>query len=375
MNILPMQQHELRNRTDENIILIEVDTGAEIDERDMLKAEETGGEQGAGQSLPSLYRLHPAYKDYLWGGERLVTLFGKDSPYKITAESWELSAHKDGQSRICGGAMDGMLFGDFINRYGTEVVGWKGNTFDRFPILIKFIDAKNPLSVQIHPYDDYAFVHENEFGKNEMWYVMDAEPGAFLYCGFKRRVNREEVEQRIAENTIVEVLNRVPVKAGDVVFIPAGTIHAIGAGILICEIQQSSNSTYRVYDYDRRDANGNLRELHITKALDVMNFDEYHQTAYGLEMPVEEVTLEGKITTQQLCLCKYFQCSRHRVVGKENLYLDGASFLSVVFLLGKAELSCEEERMEAKAGDSFFVPAGRKVLHIEGDCEFIVTNI
>lgn len=371
ITIVPGQMHRLYNETDENTIVIEVDTGAEIDEQDMLH-DDTIPEK---QTLPALYQLQPAFKDYLWGGHRLVDQFHKNSPYDITAESWELSAHNAGQSRIATGPMRGMLFGDFVSHYGREVCGWKSSTFDRFPILIKFIDAAGPLSVQIHPYDDYAFVHEKEFGKNEMWYVMDAEPDAFLYCGFNRKVTKEEVEKRISDNTITEVLNRVSVKKGDCVFIPAGTIHAIGAGILICEIQQSSNSTYRVYDYDRRDANGNPRELHIQKALDVMNFNEYHQGAYGLEDADTQELETGTITTQQLCQCKYFRCEKYTVDGQTTIYMDDASFMSLVFLAGEAMIQCGEEQIRAKAGDSIFVAAGRKVVHITGQCEFIETNI
>ncbi len=377
INILPGQMHRIYNETDENVTIIEVDTGAEIDEEDMLHQDTLSklATEESKQILPSLYRLHPAFKDYLWGGQRLVELFGKDSPYEITAESWELSAHSAGQSQIVGGPLDGTAFGDFVARYGRQVCGWKSAAFDRFPILIKFIDALNPLSVQIHPYDDYAFVHEKEFGKNEMWYVMDAAPEAFLYCGFNRAVTRKEVEQRITDHTITEVLNKVPVQKGDCLFIPAGTIHAIGAGILICEIQQNSNSTYRVYDYDRRDAQGNTRELHIAKALDVMHFEEYHQGAYGLEPAVRMDMDDAVITTQQLCQCKYFQCEKYTVDGEALIYMEDASFVSLVFLSGSARVNCGDETMDVKAGDSIFVSAGRKVVHVIGECEFIETNI
>ena len=228
--------------------------------------------------------------------------------------------------------------------------------------MIKFIDASNPLSVQVHPFDDYAYVNENEFGKNEMWYVMDARPGAFLYCGFSKDISRQELERRIGDGTIEEVLNKVPVQTGDVVFIPAGTVHAIGAGILICEIQQNSNSTYRVYDYNRRDAEGNLRPLHIKKALDVISTAKYEAGSYGLMEP----ETSGTTVSQRLCLCKYFECTRYCLKDEVTLYLDDASFVSLVFLSGQAKIRCQEEIMDAAAGDSFFVSAGRKVLHVEG---------
>lgn len=368
VNILPTQMHRLYNDSDQNVTVIEVDTGVEIDERDMLHLDEMPVE---GQELPELYLLSPAYKDYLWGGQRLVTQFGKKSPYDITAESWELSAHKDGQSRIVGGALDGVWFGDFVRQYGAKVCGWKSRTFDRFPILIKFIDAAKPLSVQIHPDDDYAFVHEKEFGKNEMWYVMDAVEGAYLYCGFSRQVSEEEVRKRLSDNTITEVLNKVYVKKGDVIFIPAGTIHAIGAGILICEIQQNSNSTYRVYDYDRVDKEGKKRPLHVDKALDVMCFEPYEQGAFGLLEPQEK---DGNLV-QQLSLCKYFQCEKYQIRERQMLYVDEVSFVSLVILAGNGIISSGEESISFGAGDSIFVSAGRKVLHIEGTCELITTRI
>ncbi len=367
INILPKQLHRIYNDTSEDVIAIEVDTGDEINEQDMIRLEEDESRE----ELPNIYRLEPAYKDYLWGGNRLKELFQENTPYEVTAESWKLSAHPDGQSRILDGIHKGQLFGDFIKEYGAKVCGWKSQSFDRFPILIKFIDATNPLSVQVHPFDDYAFVNENEFGKNEMWYVMDAKPGAYLYCGFSKEVSKEEISRRIADNTIEEVLNKIEVKTGDVFFIPAGTIHAIGEGLLICEIQQNSNSTYRVYDYKRRDKEGNYRTLHIDKALDVLTTDVYHSDVYGLEEPVED----GTNIIQKLCLCKYFECTKYKVKEEVLLYFDDSSFNSIVFLSGTAKLTCQEEREDAKAGDSFFISAGRKVLHVEGDCEFILTNI
>lgn len=366
INILQNQKHRLFNDTDENVIAIEVDTGEEITEQDMVNVEAVTKIE-----LPNLYRVKPVFKDYLWGGQQLVELFHKNSPYDITAESWELSAHPDGQSYISGGCFDGMLFGDFINEYGTKVCGWKSSTFDRFPILVKFIDAKNALSIQVHPFDDYAFVNEFEFGKNEMWYIIDAKPGAHLYCGFSRKVSKEEIAERIQKNTIIEILNKMEVKTGDVIFIPAGTIHAIGAGLLICEIQQNSNSTYRVYDYERCDAKGNKRPLHIRKALDVISTDSYAINNYSFEKTEEDF---GTII-QKLCVCKYFESTKYNVKQKSSIYLDDSSFASLVFIKGAASIICQDEHMDAKAGDSFFISAGRKVVHVNGSCEFILTNI
>lgn len=369
-NILPGRSHRLKNNTDDIISVIEVDTGVLIDEADMI--HDLSDDEGACNNvLPNLFKLAPAFKDYLWGGNTLVESYGKNSPYDITAESWELSAHPDGSSVIVDGPLDGMTFEHFIQMHGDKVCGWKSKTFDRFPILIKFIDARNALSVQIHPDDDYAFANENEFGKNEMWYVMDCKPGSFLYCGLSREVSKEEIRERIENETLTEVLNQIDVKPGDVVFVPAGTIHAIGAGILICEIQQNSNCTYRMFDYGRRDKNGNLRELHIDKAMDVVNVEPYLPDTTGFGDDVV-----GENSTQRvLSRCKYFQVTDYKIPEHEIIQVDDSSFKSIVVLSGTCKIRCGEESFEAKAGDSFFVSAGRKRVHVEGNCEIVVTNI
>jgi mannose-6-phosphate isomerase len=214
-------------------------------------------------------KLSPTFKDYLWGGERLKNEFNKKCDMTPLAESWELSAHRDGQSVVIGGEYDGLSLTEYIERIGKEALGENSAKYDYFPLLIKLIDAKGDLSVQVHPSDEYALKNEGEYGKAEMWYILDCDEGACLYYGFSRTVSREEYADAIKEGRLCELLNRVPVKKGDVFFIPAGTVHAIGSGILICEIQQNSNTTYRVFDYNRRDKNGNLRPLHIEKALEV----------------------------------------------------------------------------------------------------------
>ena len=368
ISITPGQRHRLFNNADTNTVMIEVDTDSEIAEQDMLHPSESITVE---EKLPDAFRMEPAFKDYLWGGNRLVDIFHKNSPYDITAESWELSAHPDGQSVIADGPFAGMKFGEFVHRYGSLVCGWKSDTFDRFPVLIKFIDAKGALSIQIHPDDDYAFVNEGEFGKNEVWYVMDAEPGAFLYCGLNRDVDKDELERRIADNTLTEVLNRVDVHTGDVVFVPAGTIHAIGAGILICEIQQNSNCTYRMFDYGRRDKNGNLRELHVGKALDVVNTKAFTVNTKGYQEPVER---DG-YTQQLIVQCKYFQCNLYCVETEATIPVDDTSFKSIIVLSGEGGLRINDTTYDMHPGDSFFVTAGRKLIHVNGPCEIIVTNI
>ena len=311
-------------------------------------------------------------------------------------ESWELSAHPDGQSVIASGTFAGMYFGEFIEKYGEEVVCWKSSSLDRFPVLIKFIDAKNALSIQIHPDDDYALENENEFGKNEMWYEVDCEPGAYLYCGLKQDSSKEEIRERIENNTITEILNKIEVHKGDCVMVKAGTIHAIGAGILICEIQQNSNCTYRMYDYDRRDKFGNRRELHISKAIDVVDVKKYKPFVSGNSDVPEGAEL--------LVSCKYFECYKY-VLGESvytddssdkdicnnddgnsdivvkpatdriNISVDTMSFRSIIVIEGSGKITVGENEMDYRAGDSFFVTAGEKVVSVEGTRVIIVTKV
>lgn len=373
-NIEPNVMHLLRNDTDEDVILIEVDTGGEIDEWDMVHADEFGGtnhRQHEENQMPHLYKLKPTYKDYLWGGSKLKELYKKDTPYDITAESWELSAHQDGPSTIVGGEYDKVSFKDFIDKNKEIVCGWKSEVFDRFPILIKFIDATNPLSIQIHPEDDYAFVNEDEFGKNEVWYVLDCEDDAYLYLGLNRDSSEEEIRKKVKDKTITEILNKVYVKPGDVLFVPAGTIHAIGKGILICEIQQNSNSTYRLYDYDRRDKKGNLRELHMEKAMDVVDTKRFEINTEGESEVIKYARSEQKL----LCQCKYFEVKYYDIPKHEIIMVDDSSFKSIIVFEGECDIACGNELEKAKPGDSFFISAGRKRVHVTGKCKLVVTNI
>ena len=208
----------------------------------------------------AILKLKPACKDYLWGGRRLVEEFGIECDKKILAEAWMLSCHPDGSSTVGGETLT-----EYIARCGEKILGTNCRRFRDFPILIKFIDARENLSVQVHPPDEYALAHEGQLGKSEMWYVLDADENSFLYCGFKEKISREEFVARIKNNSLVEVLNAVPARRSDVIFIPAGTIHAVGKGVLLAEIQQNSNVSYRIYDYGRG------RPLHIAQALDVTN--------------------------------------------------------------------------------------------------------
>ncbi len=305
-------------------------------------------------------KLIPACKDYIWGGTRLKTEFGKVTELEKVAESWELSAHPDGPSTISDGEFKGLKLTEYIEKNGKECIGKNAAAFQFFPLLIKFIDAKDNLSVQVHPSDEYALENEGQYGKTEMWYVVDCDEGAFLYYGFNRSIDRKEFEERIKNNTLLEVLNRVDIKKGDVFFIESGTIHAIGEGALICEIQQNSNLTYRVYDYDRRDKNGNPRELHIEKAIKVTDLN-----------PPKKYITDGN----RLAWCKYFSVDKYRVFGSERIGITKDSFKSVIVTAGSGTLSLGDYSVSIKKGDSIFVPAQDGSFVVSGECDVIVSYV
>lgn len=304
--------------------------------------------------------LSPAFKDYLWGGTRLKEEFGKKSDLDIVAESWELSTHKDGQSIVASGDFAGMTLGEFVEK-NPSVLGENCKKFEFFPILIKFIDAKDNLSIQVHPDDEYALKNTGGYGKTEMWYILDCEEGASLYYGFKEEITKEQFKASIEDNTLLDYLNKVEVKKGDVYFIEAGTVHAIGKGIVICEIQQNSNTTYRVYDYDRRDAQGNARELHVEKALEV-----------SVTKPPMEYKQENE---NLLAKCKYFTVEKADVDGEMEFAIDETSFKSVIVTDGEGILALGDCEMQIKKGDSIFIPAQNGKFTVKGNCNIIISYV
>ena len=292
-------------------------------------------------------KLCPAFKDYLWGGNKLKEKYGKKTDITPCAESWELSFHKDGETTLeCGTPISKALARESLGKNATD--------FDNFPLLIKFIDARDDLSVQVHPSDEYALKNENSYGKTEMWYIVDAEDGAGIYLGFKEDVKKEDFLLAIKENRLTELLNFYPVKPGESYFIPSGTIHAIGKGCLICEIQQNSNLTYRVYDYGRRDKNGNTRELHVDKAVKVTRLEKHKkQNTCG----------------DFLGVSKYFTV--RKLSGNTKITVDDGSFASLTFVRGSGTVA----GVTAMQGETLFVPAGYGECVIKGDTEIIMTEV
>ena len=316
-------------------------------------------------------KLQASLKDYLWGGTRLKEEYGKETNLDKVAESWELSCHEAGQSVIVNGEAAGQTLSDWLAGQDRSVLGKNAERFEKFPLLIKLIDAKGDLSVQVHPDNEYALRVEGEPGKTEMWYIVDCEPGASLLYGFKEQISREEFERRIADNSLLDVCNRVPVHKGDVFFIDSGTLHAIGAGILLCEIQQSSNTTYRIYDYGRMGTDGQPRELHVAKALDVTK----------LERPVRDTKPQAKLDifacaeVELLASCEYFTTYHINLNGMCHLKAGANSFQCITVLGGSMELATAGGRVSIKKGESVFLPAGLGRYQLIGHGECILSEI
>ena len=306
----------------------------------------------------AILKLQPACKDYLWGGSKLREQYHVDSDLNPLAEAWVLSCHKDGPSVIVNGEDAGKTLPEYIEKHGRSVLGTNCEKFEDFPILTKFIDAKGNLSIQVHPSNEYALEHEGQYGKTEMWYILEAEPNAFLYYGFKHEISTEEYKERIENNTLTEVLNAVPVKKGDMFFIPAGTLHAICEGIVIAEVQQNSNVTYRVYDYGRVGADGQPRQLHVQQALAVTE----------CVPPRSDWDFEG-----HLVKCEYFTADVVDGEGKGSCGKD--SFTSFLVVEGEGVLHCGEESMKLAKGDSLFLPAGSGDWSIVGGAKVLVTQV
>ena len=316
-------------------------------------------------------KLIAPLKDYLWGGTRLRDEYGKETQLTKVAESWELACHRDGKSVIANGAAAGWTLSDWLAEAGTDALGMRAAKFPYFPLLIKLIDARDDLSVQVHPNDDYALRVEGEYGKTELWYVVDAAPGAELLYGFAHEISKEEFRRRIEDNTLLDVVRHVPVQKGDVFFIPAGTLHAIGKGILICEIQQNSNTTYRIYDYGRIGADGKPRDLHIEKALDVTSLAPVASRA---ECGIE-VDLFAGARARLLATCGYFTAYHLTVDGECALTVSEDSFQCLTVLSGNVQLRTETDELQVQKGESVFLPAGLGRCALKGVGELILSKI
>lgn len=319
-------------------------------------------------------KFKSVYKDYIWGGTNL-NKYKQDLPPTNIAESWEISCRPEGESIIENGIHKGMTLNQFIKTYprGTMGTELEERYVENFPLLIKLIDADKKLSVQVHPDDVYARASgDGEYGKNEMWYVLETKPGAKLVYGIKPGTTKEEFATAVKENKVEELLNYVDVFAGDTINIPAGVVHAIGEGILLAEIQQNSNLTYRVYDYNRVDEKGNKRELHIDKALDVIDFEVVNQTkkADGLKIKT------GDFATKTFLVANnYFSVEKYDVNGKVYENADGSKFYIYVVIDGECEINSKNSTERIKAGESVLVPAYTGYFTLKGRFKALKTYV
>ncbi|MDE6550775.1 MAG: class I mannose-6-phosphate isomerase [Clostridia bacterium] len=311
-------------------------------------------------------KLLPSVKDYVWGGTKLKSEWGKLSLSDTIAESWELSCHKDGQCIIAGGMYEGKTLAEVLDA-NPDYKGSRCDGFDFFPILIKLIDARSNLSIQVHPGDEYALAHEGQYGKTEMWYIVEADDGAGVYCGFKSGdMSKQEVVDILNHGKITDYLNFIKVSKGDVIFIPSGTVHAICGGLLICEIQQNSSLTYRLYDYDRVDKSGNKRQLHIDKAVDVIDYKSVCVKNSGVKSVGESV--------RELASCKYFDVNELSIKGSYCVDVTD-SFVSLTAVEGCGYIAYSDVRYEINKGETYFLPAGVGRVEIIGQLKLISAKI
>lgn len=297
--------------------------------------------------------LEPVFKDYLWGDSKLRWKYGKNCSFERISESWELSTHEEGVCGVSNGKHAGKLFSEYLQEEGPGILG-RSVTDGELPVLIKLIDTADTLSVQVHPDDAYARTNGGARGKTEFWYIMDCEEGAQLYYGVKEGVERDEFASRAREGTITDVLNLVDVHPGDAFFVPPGTVHAIGRGMTVAEVGTNCNITYRIYDFDRTDADGNPRDLHIDQAADV-----YRPGAPNLEW------VDGVID------CGPFRQTLVELHGILDIQPDEDSFQCLICVDGEFII---DRSVHMSAGMSAFIPAGLAYT-LNGDATVLITSV
>lgn len=317
-----------------------------------------------------ILKLTPAVKDYIWGGTRLSKEFDIVAFTDKQAEAWMLSCHDDGENIISGGTFDGRTLKDVLSNEGKDYLGTNCEKFDFFPVLIKLIDAKDNLSLQVHPDDEYARKYENQYGKTEAWYIIDCDEGAEIIYGLSKDMTKEELKESIENDTILQNVNRVKVKKGDLFFIESGTIHAICKGILLAEVQQNSNVTYRVYDYGRLQ-NGKPRELHIEKAVDVISRKAIKATGEPLGKEERFDTYSKTLLSK----CEFFTFSKIEVQESVKIKADETSFVSLVALEGNGVLMHEDTAITLYKGESVFIPAGYGEVELLGNVTVLETRV
>ena len=316
-------------------------------------------------------KFQPLLKQTLWGGDKIVTFKHLDSQLENVGESWEISGVKDNETIVKEGPLKGKSLNEVVAELKDRLVGKENyqRFGDEFPLLIKFIDARQDLSIQVHPNDEIAHKQGKPRGKTEMWYLMESEPGAKLYCGLKKQITPDQYKEMVDNDTICDALAQYEVKEGDCFFLPAGRIHAIGPGCFLAEIQQTSDVTYRIYDYKRKDKNGNYRELHTKLAAESINYqvENDYRTHYV-----------GRLNKGvSLVQCPYFCTAVYDL--NEPMMLDYSELDSFVILIGlKGEgkiIDNEGNEVSIMAGDTLLIPATTETLSVSGTIKFLETYI
>lgn len=285
-------------------------------------------------------KCKPIYKECIWGGTNLKTVFAREFSGTHIGESWDLSSHVNGTSVVSNGYLAGKSLNELLVENGEEILGKKFAHENQFPLLVKIIDANDDLSIQVHPSDDNACGMEGEAGKEEAWYVVSAKENAQIVYGLSKDITKDQFIKAVNNNTIREVVRKVPVKAGDMIFVPAGTVHALLDGVMVYEIQQNSDTTYRIYDYDRVGTDGKPRALHITKALEAINFEKQ---------------LSDVFTSHHIS-CPYFSVEKLIVTGEQHEQTAG-QFIVYCVIAGDGEIHYQEKKESLNLGETILVPA------------------
>ena len=317
-----------------------------------------------------MYKFEPLLKQTLWGGDKIIPFKHLDIQMENVGESWEISGVENNETIVANGPEKGKSLNQLVREHKDELVG-KDNYSrfgNEFPLLIKFIDARQDLSIQVHPNDEIAHRQGKSRGKTEMWYALEPTPGAQLYNGLKQKITPEEYKAMVDNDTITDALARYEVHEGDVFFIPAGRIHAIGAGCFVAEIQQTSDVTYRIYDFKRKDKNGNYRELHTELAAESIDYTVLPNYRCGYTPKVNEGI--------ELVECPYFTTSVYDLTEPMTIdYSDLDSFVILIGVKGNGRLSCDDQEVSFQMGDTLLLPATTKEVKVEGTIKFLETFI
>ena len=317
-----------------------------------------------------MYKFKALLKQTIWGGDKIIPFKKIQTKLEKVGESWEISGVPGNETIVAEGPMAGKKLNELVKELKADLVGHENyeRFGDEFPLLIKFIDARQDLSIQVHPNDEVAHRQGKERGKTEMWYALEPEPGAQLYNGLKQQITPEEYKQMVANDTITDALARYEVHEGDVFFIPAGRIHAIGAGCFVAEIQQTSDVTYRIYDFKRRDKDGNFRQLHTHEAAEAIDYTVLpdYRTRYSLE----------KNRPQQVVTCPYFTTAIYDLTEPMTLdYSDLDSFIIIIGVKGEGKLTADGEQTTLRAGETILLPATTKEVRVDGEVRFLETYV